>query len=155
MKKMKKGLLSVIVIIGVFVLTACSMSAKEQKVSYEKEEKGVKIVLTYYAKGDKVTKQTSENIIPYSAMGVKSAEEPKERLKDVLKSYNDIKGVKDELTYGEDAVTEKVEIDYTVVDMKKAKELVGVSTDGGDISKGISLKNSIKLLEDQGYKEKK
>ena len=131
MKKMKKGLLSVIVIIGVFVLTACSMSAKEQKVSYEKEEKGVKIVLTYYAKGDK------------------------ERLKDVLKSYNDIKGVKDELTYGEDAVTEKVEIDYTVVDMKKAKELVGVSTDGGDISKGISLKNSIKLLEDQGYKEKK
>ncbi|MGO2940507.1 MAG: YehR family lipoprotein [Pseudolactococcus laudensis] len=155
MKKMKKGLLSVIVIIGVFVLTACSMSAKEQKVSYEKEEKGVKIVLTYYAKGDKVTKQTSENIIPYSAMGVKSAEEPKERLKDVLKSYNDIKGVKDELTYGEDAITEKVEIDYTVVDMKKAKELVGASTDGGDISKGISLKNSIKLLEDQGYKEKK
>ncbi|MBQ6144949.1 MAG: DUF1307 domain-containing protein [Lactococcus sp.] len=155
MKKMKKGLLSVIVIIGVFVLTACSMSAKEQKVSYEKEEKGVKIVLTYYAKGDKVTKQTSENIIPYSAMGVKSEEEAKELLKDVLKSYKDIKGVKDELTYGEDAVTEKVEIDYTVVDMKKAKELVGVSTDGGDISKGISLKNSIKLLEDQGYKEKK
>ena len=39
--------------------------------------------------------------------------------------------------------------------MKKAKKLVGVSTDGGDISKGVSLKNSIKLLKDQGYKEKK
>ena len=144
MKRIKKGLLSVIVIVGALVLTACSLSAKEQKVSYEKEENGIKIVLTYYAKGDKVTKQTSENTIPYSALGVKSADEAKERLKDVLKSYNDVKGVKDELTYGEDAVTEKVEINYTVVDMKKAKKLVGVSTDGGDISKGVSLKNSIK-----------
>ena len=155
MKKWKKGLLSVAVAVGLIILTACSLIAKEQKVKMEKEENGVKIILTYYAKRDTVTKQTSENIIPYSAICVKSAEEAKERLKDVLKSYNDIKGVKDELTYGEDAVTEKVEIDYTVVDMKKAKELVGVSTDGGDISKGISLKNSIKLLEDQGYKEKK
>ena len=96
MKRIKKGLLSVIVIVGALVLTACSLSAKEQKVSYEKEENGIKIVLTYYAKGDKVTKQTSENTIPYSALGVKSADEAKERLKDVLKSYNDVKGVKDE-----------------------------------------------------------
>ena len=36
MKRIKKGLLSVIVIVGALVLTACSLSAKEQKVSYEK-----------------------------------------------------------------------------------------------------------------------
>ena len=155
MKKWEKGLLSVAVAVGLIILTACSLVAKEQKVRLEKEENGVKIILTYYAKGDKVMKQTFENIIPYSEIGVKTADEAKEQLEEVAKSYNDVKGVKDELTYGEDAVTEKVEINYTVVDMKKAKKLVGVSTDGGDISKGVSLKNSIKLLKDQGYKEKK
>lgn len=155
MKKWKKGLLSAAVAVGLIILTACSLVAKEQKVKMEKEENGVKIILTYYAKGDTVTKQTSENIIPYSEIGVKTADEAKEQLEELAKSYNKLKGVKDQLVYGEDSVTEKVVVDYTVVDMAKAMELTGTMTDDGDFSKGVSLKSSIKLLKEQVFKEKK
>ncbi len=106
MKKWKKGLLSVAVAVGLIILTACSLVAKEQ-------------------------------------------------LEELAKSYNKLKGVKDQLVYGEDSVTEKVVVDYTVVDMAKAMELTGTMTDDGDFSKGVSLKSSIKLLKEQGFKEKK
>ena len=155
MKKWEKGLLSVAVAAGLIILTACSLVAKEQKVRLEKEENGVKIILTYYAKGDKVMKQTSENIIPYSEIGVKTADEAKEQLEEVAKSYNKLKGVRDQLVYGEDSVTEKVVVDYRVVDKVNAMKLTAMMADDGNLSKGVSLKSSIKLLKEQGFKEEK
>jgi uncharacterized lipoprotein YehR (DUF1307 family) len=151
MKKRNKILAVAIAVLSVLSLTACG--GKEQQATYETEQNGVKIALTYYAKGDKVTKQTAESTIPYSSLGVDNEADAKELLKDTAQAYEGIAGVSDELVYGENEVTEKFEIDYTKADIEEIKGLPGVTLDG-NTSKGISFKKSTKMLEDQGYTKK-
>ena len=59
------------------------------------------------------------------------------------------------MVYGEDSVTEKVVVDYRVVDKVNAMKLTAMMADEGNLSKGVSLKSSIKLLKEQGFKEEK
>lgn len=155
MKKIIRILVVAVVLIAFLMLIA---HHKEQKVTFKKEEvDGVQVSLTYYAKGDAVLKQTSETLIPYSSVVGEMVEKSKEldivkeMLGDRTRHYRKVKGVKYHLEYGDDAVIEKVEIDFAKVNLEAVHGFRGVAINGE--SSKISLKWAIKLLEVQGYKE--
>lgn len=53
----KKGIVMLLIVTIAFILGACG--AKEE-------------TRTFYYEGDKVTKQTSENVVPYESVGISS-----------------------------------------------------------------------------------
>ena len=128
---------------------------QDQVVTYKLKQYGAEISLTYYAKGDRVYKQTAKNIIPYSVYGVETAEEAEELIGDLLAEANNIEGYTDEVEYTKDSVIETVTIDYEVVDINKIKDLQGAYLSEGDIQGGVSLSESIKFLEKNGFEKVK
>ena len=125
---------------------------KEQTATYRyTDNNGTTIEMTYYAKGDRVYKQTANNIIPYSALGVKSAEEAKEVLEDVMARNQGVKGYTDEIEYKKDVIIETVTVDYNVANIDDIKNLQGAFFNDGDTKNGISFKKSIELLEKNGF----
>ena len=110
--------------------------------------------LVFNYEGDEVKKQTANNIMPYSSVGVSTTEEAKQLLDPIAKQYQAIKGIDYSLDYGEDAATESLTIDYSNLDYDAAKQLPGVTFEG-DTSNGISMERTEKMLLDQGYTLKK
>lgn len=127
-----------------------NVSSNETIVTYEKSESGATISLTYYARGDKVYKQTAINTIPYEVLGVSTKEEAKKMLDELVSSTRGVKGYEDTFEYRDDMIVETVSIDYEVIDMDEAKDLVGAYFNG-DTSNGISLSKSIEWLEEAGF----
>lgn len=119
-------------------------------VTYEGNFDGMEMSLTYYAKGDKVYKQTAENVIPYSAIGVTTKEEAQAILDPVSQEYQGIAGLTESLEYGDDAVVETLSIDFETVDIDAVKDLEGMFFDE-DSKNGISLKKSGEALEASGF----
>ncbi|WP_167628419.1 YehR family lipoprotein [Listeria valentina] len=152
MKFLKRGLSLVFVFVLALTVVACGEEAKTK--TFELEQNGATMEVTYTYKGDKVLKQTSKNKIPYSAMGVTSKDQAKEKLQSTVKQYQGIKGLKENITYGDNAVSETVAIDYEKVDLDKVSGISGIMIEG-DAKNGISMKQSEKMLKDQGFKEKK
>ncbi|GFH42824.1 hypothetical protein Hs30E_13750 [Lactococcus hodotermopsidis] len=129
-------------------------SAQNQKVTYFKNEDGVYVAVTYYAKGDKVFRQTSENVIPYDTVGLTTIDEAKEVFDNVTKPYENIEGIYDWLVFSESSVTEMVDVDYRKVNIDEVKGLVGTVGFDDDMSDGVSLEKSIAMLEEKGYMRK-
>ncbi|MHC5251447.1 YehR family lipoprotein [Listeria kieliensis] len=151
MKFLKRGLSLVFVFVLALTVVACGEEAKTK--TFELEQSGATMEVTYTYKGDKVLKQTSKNKIPYSAMGVTTKEQAKEKLQATVDQYKGVKGLKETITYGDDAVSETVAIDYEKVDMDKVSGISGMMTDG-DTKNGISMEKSEKMLKEKGFKEK-
>lgn len=146
------------VVIGVAAFLAAFFLIKppisEQTAIYRyTDDNGTIIEMTYFAKGDRVYKQTSNNIVPYSALGVSSAEEAKELFEEALAEGKNIKGYSDEVEYGDDAIIETVTIDYDTVDINEVKNLQGAYFSDGDVKNGVSFEKSIKRLEENGFKK--
>ncbi|MFS1663196.1 DUF1307 domain-containing protein [Streptococcus sp. zg-JUN1979] len=128
------------------------------------EEDGTDIRVTFYTKkdSDKVIKQTTENRIGYAALkestGTDDLEVIKEQLSQVQKSYQDIKGVTETLTYRDHYVLEKVVIDYTKADPNKVVSLAGAQSQASNPNAKvayISYKSSSNALKEQGFTEVK
>lgn len=146
---MKKWILIATVLLTV-LLAACG---KEEKVVFEFDESGVKSEVTYYAKKDKVTKQTTKTTLDYSVLMIDSKEAAEEMFKDQFAEYEDVKGVKHKVTYNDDNLVEEVEVDLSKVDFDDLSELTGSQVDKD--ADYISLEESIKLMEDSGFTQKK
>ena len=155
--KRKAGILAAVfaaVTLVVALVVALVVSGGEKVVVYEANQDGATIRLTYYAKGDKVYKQTAENSMTYEALGVDSKEEAKEFFDGIMEDTSDIKGYSDVITYEDDRVIEIVTIDYNVVNIDEVKNVAGAYFEG-NTSDGISLERSIKFLEEAGFKKVK
>ncbi|MFD1337253.1 YehR family lipoprotein [Oceanobacillus iheyensis] len=135
--------------VTMFVLAACG---SEETVTYQAEENGISITLTYTAEGDNVVKQVSESEIEYSALGVTTKEEAEELLAPLVEEYQNINGLTHEIDYQDDKVVEKVTVDYNEADASEIAELEG-SMFEGDPTEGISLEKSIELIESQGFEK--
>ena len=154
MKNIRKVLMSFVLLFSMVVFVACS--GGEKTTTFVKDVNGGSIEITYYHKDDKVTKQTTHSVIPYSAIGVGSKEqaEADPRIKQIVDSYKDIKGIEHKIVYEADKFVEDVKVDFENLDTEKAKNMPGlIST--GDVSKGVSLKASAELLKSQDFTEKK
>ncbi|MFS0750008.1 YehR family lipoprotein [Oceanobacillus sp. 1P07AA] len=137
------------IVVTMFTLVACN---SEETVTYQTEEQGISITLTYTAEDDKVVKQVSESEIEYRALGVTTKEEAEELLAPLVEDYQNIDGLTHEIEYQDDKVIEKVTVDYNEADAQEIAELEG-SMFEGDPSEGISLEKSIELIESQGFEE--
>lgn len=144
--------MALFVMIMAVMLVACG--GKEETKTFTLSQNGVESKLIYTCKGDKVTKQTAENAMSYTALGVSSKEEAEKMLKETSDKFQDIDGLKEKIEYKDDKAIETIEVDYTKISSEDIKKIPGMST-SGDASKGISMKESVKLLESQGYKEAK
>lgn len=151
MKMLKKGTAVLFVMVMAMMLVACG--GKEETRTFTLSQNGVESKLVYTYKGDKVTKQTAENTMSYTALSVSSKEEAEKLLKETSDKFQNIDGLKEKIEYKDDKAIETIEVDYTKIASEDMNKIPGMAS--GDASKGISMKESAKLLESQGYKEDK
>ena len=149
---MKKMATSITVILFVLFLTACGNSEETKK--FQLEQEGVVSTLVYTYEGDKVIKQSTENIVQYEQAGISSKEQAQEMFEPLAEQFKDIDGITHEMEFEDSQLVEKLTIDYETVDFDEIKSLPGMNFTG-DADKGVSMKESAKLIESQGFKEVK
>lgn len=137
-----------------FSLSSCG--AKETATTLTNNVNGVDMTYTYFADGDDVVRQTTKNVMPYSVLGVTTADEAKQILDPLIEEFQGVTGLEHEMAYGENEVTETLTVDYEKADLSEISELTG-SAFSGDTAEGtkVSLKKSIEMLEAQGFTKSK
>ena len=156
-KHFTKWLLGLVSLVAVTILAACG-SGKESARYFQQinQSSKINIRITYYYKGDTVTRQTTESELPYSVLGASDKESAKATVEAQSKKYQNLKGVKESVTYGENGVKEQLEIDYEKVDFKKLAEVdQSFASSGGANAKRVSMKASAKLLKNNNFEEVK
>lgn len=151
-----KKLFRIMMLVGiVFFIGACGNGAKEEKTVYENtEQPGIVSTLTYFHKGDKVTKQTTRTVMNYKEIGIKD----KEMAEDILNAagaelYKDVKGIKHSITYSDTEAVEELTVNYPELDASEAAGIPGITVTG-DTKNGVSLKASEELLKKGKYIKK-
>ena len=156
MKKryLKQLLVGIVAVFSLITLIACG--SQEKKMSFQRIDQNLQydLRLTYYYKGDIVTKQTTDSFWSYKTLGATKKEDVKDRIDKASQMYQNIKGIKEKVTYEEKGVKETVEINFNKVDFDKLATLPGMYTDKNTRkSKKISMKASKELLTSKGFKE--
>ena len=147
---MKKAMkLFAVLFTALFVLLGC---AKEESATFELKEGPNTSTLTYYYKGDVVTKQTAETKYVISDLPI-SEDEAMEQLKEENDEYTAIKGITATVESKDGVITQTVTIDYSVAKVEDLKKAFPDSFSGdGNV---VSFKASKELIEKAGYTEKK
>jgi len=112
---MKKRILLFLTLTISLVLVACS--GAENTVTLTLEEDGALTELIYKADGDKVTEQTTKNVIPYELIGINTAEEAESMLAEAVEEYQGIEGLTHEIDYQDDRLVETLVTDYENADL--------------------------------------
>ena len=148
--------LALLTVCFTFLLVACGQ--KEGVTYYQKidQSKQFDIRLTYYHKGDKVTKQTTENFISYQSLGIDETQEEKKndakaKIEALSKQYQTVKGVKESVSFDEKGIKENIEIDYEKADLEELASLPGIMISNEKNAKRISMKVSGEMLEKSGF----
>ena len=147
---MKKAMkLFAVLFTALFVLLGC---AKEETATFELKDEMQTSTLTYYYKGDVVTKQTAESKYIISKLPI-SEDEAMAELKEQNDQYTTIKGITASLESKDGIITQTVTIDYSVAKVEDLKKAFPDEFSGeGNV---VSFKDSKELIEQAGYKEKK
>ena len=146
---MKKAMkLFAVLFTALFVLLGC---AKEESTAFEQKNDQQTSTITYYYKGDVVTKQVAENKYVISKLPM-SEEEAMEQIKKMNELYTSIKGVTASLESKDGIITQVVTFDYSVVKFEDLKKALPNDFSGeGNV---VSFKATKEALEQAGYKEK-
>ena len=147
---MKKAMkLFAVLFTALFVLLGC---AKEETATFELKDEMQTSTLTYYYKGDVVTKQTAESKYIISELPI-SEDEAMAELKEQNDQYTTLKGITASLESKDGIITQTVTIDYSVTKVEDLKKAFPDEFSGeGNV---VSFKASKELIEQAGYKEKK
>ena len=150
MKYMKKAMkLFAVLFTALFVLLGC---AKEETATFELKDEMQTSTLTYYYKGDVVTKQTAKSKYIISELPI-SEDEAMAELKEQNDQYTTLKGITASLESKDGIITQTVTIDYSVAKVEDLKKAFPDEFSGeGNV---VSFKASKELIEQAGYKEKK
>jgi len=144
-KRYLKPLLVGFVLFALITLIACG--TQEKKMSFQRIDQNLQydLRLTYYYKNDVVTKQTTKSFLSYKSLGATKKEDVKDKIDKASQRYQNIKGIKEKVTY---------EKNFNKVDFDKLATLPGMYTDKNTRkSKKVSMKASKTLLTDKGFKE--
>ena len=146
---MKKAMkLFAVLFTALFVLLGC---AKEESTAFELKNGQHTSTLTYYYKGDVVTKQSAETKYVISELPI-SEDEAMEQLKEENDEYTKIKGITATLESKDGVITQLVTVDYTVAKLSDLKKAIPSDFSGqGD---KVSFKASKEALIKAGYTEK-
>ena len=147
---MKKAMkLFAVLFTALFVLLGCS---KEETATFELKDEMQTSTVTYYYKGDVVTKQTAESKYIISELPI-SEDEAMAELKEQNDQYTTLKGITASLESKDGIITQTVTIDYSVAKVEDLKKAFPDEFSGeGNV---VSFKASKELIEQAGYKEKK
>lgn len=115
------------------------------------DEGGFTIEIVLIAEGDNVIEQTSKSETTYEVLGVNNAEEAEEMLAEFLVGYDSTEGVTHQIDYQDDRIVETVTVNYETVDVNEMSELAGSFVEG-DPSQGVSLKMTVEMMQEMGYK---
>lgn len=152
MKKVSKMLLQIgLVAVVAVLLTACG---KKQSATYSISESGLEMEITLNAKGDKVYEQVLKTSIPYSLVGVENKDDAKEMFDEELSDYKELKGVKREVDYSDDKVSQTFTLDLKKIDFDEVEEELGAEYDSDAKKHGVSFKATTENLEDEGWTKK-
>lgn len=149
MKKLT-GLLTVLVL--ALFLTACG--DEEATRTFVIESDGVLTTMVYTSTDDKVTKQSTENIIRYDLSGLSSKEEAQQIFDPMIEQFQNIKGIAHTMKYEDSKAIETLSIDYKAVNFDDIEGLPGMSFSEDPRENGISMEKSAELLLSQGFTEK-
>lgn len=149
---MKKTIGLIWVLITVFLFVGCSTQAESTRI-FEVEGGGVKITMVYTFKGDKVIKQSTENIIQYDLAGISSKEELQGILDPLVKQYQNVKGLTHSIEYSDTEAIEKLEINYELANLKEITLLPGMDFEAEGDFEFVSMKKSAEMLKGNGFKE--
>ena len=133
-----------------FALVACQ-SAEETTTTLVFDEGGFYNEIIIIAEGDNVIEQASKTETTYEVLGVSTKEEAEEMLAEFMVGYDTTEGVTQEIDYQDDRIVETVTVDYETVDINEMSELAGSFVEG-DPSQGVSLKMTVEMMEEMGYK---
>ena len=131
-------------------LVACQ-SAEETTTTLVFDEGGFYNEIIIIAEGDNVIEQASKTETTYEVLGVSTKEEAEEMLAEFMVGYDTTEGVTQEIDYQDDRIVETVTVDYETVDINEMSELAGSFVEG-DPSQGVSLKMTVEMMEEMGYK---
>lgn len=151
---MKKRIVLFTLLTLTLFLVACGSDTANTR-TFKLEQGGVSSTMVYTAKGDKVTKQTTENVINYETTELASKEAAQQQLQPLSEPFQNIEGLTHNIKYEDSQAIETMVVDYEIVDFDEIKDLPGMSFDEGVKENGISMKKSAKLLEESGYVEVK
>ncbi|EPS4400928.1 DUF1307 domain-containing protein [Listeria monocytogenes] len=167
---MKKFLSILSILVLALLVTACGSESSEKK-SVKKEEKmetvtyvadisGAKLEATFSHVGDNLRKVDQKMVYPYAALGIDS--ESLANLDDAMKkqleeqvasqysAYKDSKGASLETKFTDEALELTMSVDLYKADKDSVASLLGGTTD----PKNVSLKETVKQFEAQGFKKK-
>lgn len=142
----------ILILVLALFLTACG---SESTRTFALKQDGITTTMVYTTKGDKVTKQTTENIVQYDLAGITSKEQAQEIFAPLVEQFQDIKGITHQLEYEDSKAIETLAIDYEIADYDDIKNLPGMEFSKDPKDQGVSMKKSIEILEKQGFKEVK
>ena len=147
---MKKAMkLFAVLFTALFVLLGC---AKEESTAFELKNGPHTSTITYYYKGDVVTKQSAETKYVISELPI-SEDEAMEQLKEENEEYTKIKGITATLESKDGVITQLVTIDYSVAKLSELKAAFPHDFTGS--GEKVSFKVSKEALINAGYAEKK
>ena len=152
---MKKISQLLIVTVLIVCLGACGKNSSEEKTVYENNSNvGIKSIITYYHYGDKVIKQTTENVMNYKETGLQDKETAEKAMEAAgSNQYKNVKGIEYSIKYKEKEAIEELSVDYDKLDYEAVNKIPGFHV-SGDAENGVSLKASEKLLEASGCTKK-
>lgn len=133
------------------VLTGCSSSGAKTEAVYTQSQAGVSLSITLEAEGDRLVKETTESVLEYEPSGFADKAAAKEALETLMEDFPVIDGMEHSIKYGDKSATERVVIDYTVIDPAELAELNGVPAD--DKAKDVSFKERSAQLEAGGFEK--
>lgn len=151
---MKKLTGFITILLFVLVLAACGNESESTR-TFELEQNGTVTTLVYTTEGDKVTKQTTKNVIQYDLAGITSKENAEEIFTPLVEQFQNIEGITHSMEYEDTKATETLAIDYETVNFDEIENLPGMAFSDGDKDQGISMKKSEEVLESQGFTEVK
>ncbi|CEG21462.1 putative lipoprotein YehR precursor [Planococcus massiliensis] len=142
--------------IGLLALTLFLAACGGEEAStrtFEMENNGIVTTMVYTTEGDKVTKQSTENLIQYDLAGIESKDQARELFDPLIGEFQGIEGITHQMEYEEDQAVETMEIDYETVDFDEIENLPGMSFSDDPKDNGVSMEKSLEILESQGFKE--
>lgn len=106
--------------------------------------------ITYEADGDIIRKQTTKSEATYEQYGVQNKASAEVAFNEVVQQYQSIDGIDFDIEFLDETVVQSLTIDFEKVDAADLEEVPGVNIDG-NLKKGVSLKATVKVLQEQGY----
>jgi len=148
---MKKIASIALIITFTIALAACGGGGGEQR-TFVLENDDSLIKLEYTFDNDIVTDQISYNKLTYDTLGFTDKNEAEEALASTVEQYEDLEGVTYDITFKKDKVIEETKVDYESIDFDEAQDVPGFEF-SGDLSNGISMEETAKMLEENGFTE--